>query len=88
MNGSISEFCYFLNLGCSDHNVDVPFKEDSAEEEKFGTNISHLGQYSKIAEKSLERFASVISAFKYTPGSRVSGLRAPLKDVRNTNNNR
>ncbi|CAK8578633.1 unnamed protein product [Lathyrus sativus] len=73
--------------GCSDHNVDAPFKEDSAEEEKFGTNISHLGHYSAIAEKSLERFASVISAFKYTPGSRVSGLRAPLKDVHNTNNN-
>ncbi|CAL5214246.1 unnamed protein product [Lathyrus oleraceus] len=73
--------------GCSDHNVDVPFKEDSAEEEKFGTNISHLGHYSEIAEKSLEKFASVISAFKYTPGSRVSGLRAPLKDVRNTRNN-
>ncbi|KAI5384824.1 exonuclease 1 [Lathyrus oleraceus] len=73
--------------GCSDHNVDVPFKEDCAEEENFGTNISHLGHYSEIAEKSLERFASVISAFKYTPGSRVSGLRAPLKDVRNTRNN-
>ncbi|CAI8618745.1 unnamed protein product [Vicia faba] len=72
--------------GCSDHNVDAPLKDDSAEE-KFGTNISHLGHYSKIAEKSLERFASVISAFKYTPGSRVSGLRAPLKDVRNSHNN-
>ncbi|XP_045825675.1 exonuclease 1 isoform X1 [Trifolium pratense] len=65
--------------GCSDHNV---------EEEKFGTNISHIGHYSEIAEKSLDRFASVISAFKYTSGSRVSGLRAPLKDVRNTHNNR
>ncbi|GAU18778.1 hypothetical protein TSUD_80670 [Trifolium subterraneum] len=65
--------------GCSDHNV---------EEEKFGTNISHIGHYSEIAEKSLDRFASVISAFKYTSGSRVSGLRAPLKDVRNTRNNR
>lgn len=65
--------------GCSDHNVDVPFKEDSVEEEKFGINISHLGHYSEIAEKSLERFASVISAFKYTPGSRVSGLHAPLR---------
>ncbi|WJX53294.1 hypothetical protein P8452_39306 [Trifolium repens] len=65
--------------GCSDDNV---------EEEKFGTNISHLGHYSKIAEKSLDRFTSVISAFKYTSGSRVSGLRAPLKDVRNIRNNR
>lgn len=65
--------------GCSDHNVDVPFKEDSAEEEKFGINISHLGHYSEIAEKSLEIFASVISAFKYTLGSRVSGLHAPLR---------
>jgi exonuclease-1 len=79
MKGSISEFWYCLNLGCSDDNV---------EEEKFGTNISHLGHYSEIAEKSLDRFTSVISAFKYTSGSRVSGLRAPLKDVRNIRNNR
>ncbi|XP_024627669.1 exonuclease 1 isoform X2 [Medicago truncatula] len=74
--------------GCSDHNVGGPFKENSAQEEKFGTNISHLGHYSQISEKSLERFASVISAYKYTSGSRVSGLRAPLKDVRNTHNKR
>ncbi|XP_073225593.1 exonuclease 1 isoform X2 [Cicer arietinum] len=74
--------------GCSDHNDDGPFKENSAAEENFGTNISHLRHYSEVAEKSLERFASVISSFKYTSGSRVSGLRAPLNDVRNTRNNR
>ncbi|KAJ0581548.1 putative exodeoxyribonuclease I [Helianthus annuus] len=55
------------------------------EEEKFGCNISHLGKYSEIAEKSMEKFMSVISSFKCTStGSRASGLRAPLKDVRNT----
>ncbi|GAV82235.1 XPG_N domain-containing protein/XPG_I domain-containing protein [Cephalotus follicularis] len=55
---------------------------------KFGSDISHLGHYSDIAEKSMERFVSVISSFKFSSGSRASGLRAPLKDVRNTCNNR
>lgn len=76
-----------MNLGFSDHNVDGPFAENNAEEVKFGTNISHVGHYSEIAEKSMERFESVLSSFRYT-GSRVSGLRAPLKDVHNTHNNR
>ncbi|XP_024993267.1 exonuclease 1 [Cynara cardunculus var. scolymus] len=54
-------------------------------EEKFGCDISHLGKYSDIAEKSMDRFISVISSFSCTSsGSRASGLRAPLKDVRNT----
>lgn len=54
------------------------------DEEKFGCNISHLGKYSEIAEKSMEKFISVISSFKcISSGSRASGLRAPLKDVRN-----
>ncbi|XP_027916681.1 exonuclease 1 isoform X2 [Vigna unguiculata] len=74
--------------GCCDHNVEGPVTENNGEEEKFGTNISHLGQYSEIAEKSMERFVSVISSFRCTSGTRVSGLRAPLKDVRNTSNNR
>jgi len=77
-----------LNLGCCDHNVEGPFTENSSEEEKFGTNISHLGQYSEIAEKSMERFVSVISSFRCTSGTRVSGLRAPVKDLPNTSNNR
>ncbi|TKY60094.1 Exonuclease 1 [Spatholobus suberectus] len=76
------------NNGCCDHNVDGPFTENNAEEEKFGTNISHLGQYSEIAEKSMERFVSAISSFRCTSGSRVSGLRAPLKDVQNTSDDR
>ncbi|XP_020204265.1 exonuclease 1 [Cajanus cajan] len=76
------------NNGCCDHNVDQPFTENNAEEEKFGTNISHLGQYSEIAEKSMEKFVSVISSFRCTSGTRVSGLRAPLKDVQNTSDNR
>ncbi|KAI3410570.1 Glutathione transferase, partial [Psidium guajava] len=54
-------------------------------EEKFGADISHLGRYSDIAEKSLERFVSVISSFRFAgSGSRPSGLRASLKDVHNT----
>ncbi|KAK8472571.1 hypothetical protein PHAVU_002G243800 [Phaseolus vulgaris] len=73
--------------GCCDHNVEGPFTENSSEE-KFGTNISHLGQYSEIAEKSMERFVSVISSFRCTSGTRVSGLRAPVKDLPNTSNNR
>ncbi|OMO82801.1 XPG/Rad2 endonuclease [Corchorus olitorius] len=65
------------------------FKETKAGEAKFGSNISHLGQYSDIAEKSMERFVSVISSFRFSsPGSRASGLRAPLKDARNTCTNR
>ncbi|BAT73569.1 hypothetical protein LR48_Vigan01g038800 [Vigna angularis] len=74
--------------GCCDRDVEGPVTENNGEEEKFGTNISHLGQYSEIAEKSMERFVSVISSFRCTSGTRVSGLRAPLKDVRNTSDNR
>ncbi|KAL8460782.1 hypothetical protein ACS0TY_032333 [Phlomoides rotata] len=60
-------------------------KETKAEEGKFGCNISHLGRYSDIAEKSMGKFVSVISSFKYkSSGSRASGLRAPLKDVNNS----
>uniref|UniRef100_A0A5B7CBH9 Exonuclease 1 n=1 Tax=Davidia involucrata TaxID=16924 RepID=A0A5B7CBH9_DAVIN len=63
--------------------------ETKAEEGKFGCNISHLGHYSDIAEKSIENFVSVISSFKCpSSGSRASGLRAPLKDVRNTSTSR
>ncbi|XP_021294238.1 exonuclease 1 isoform X2 [Herrania umbratica] len=65
------------------------FMETKAAEAKFGSNISHLGHYSDIAEKSMERFVSVISSFRFSsPGSRASGLRAPLKDARNTCTNR
>lgn len=59
-------------------------EETKAEEGKFSCNISHLGSYSDIAEKSVEKFVSVISSFKYNKsGSRASGLRAPLRDVKN-----
>ncbi|KAL6991332.1 hypothetical protein U1Q18_009449 [Sarracenia purpurea var. burkii] len=52
---------------------------------KFGCNISHLDDYSGIAEKSMESFVSLISSFKCSSsGSRASGLRAPLKDLQNT----
>ncbi|KAL7089238.1 hypothetical protein ACP275_13G176900 [Erythranthe tilingii] len=55
-----------------------------AEEGKLGCDISHLSRYSDIAEKSMEKFVSVISSFKYNPsGTRASGLRPPLKDINN-----
>ncbi|CAO1946188.1 unnamed protein product [Urochloa humidicola] len=52
-------------------------------EGRFGCNVSHVNMYSGIAEKSMDKFATFISSFRY-PGSRASGLRAPLKDVKNT----
>ncbi|KAI8573788.1 hypothetical protein RHMOL_Rhmol01G0302800 [Rhododendron molle] len=59
--------------------------ETEASGGKFGCNISHLENYSDMADKSIERFVSVISSFRCSSsGSRASGLRAPLKDVRNT----
>ncbi|XP_062095463.1 exonuclease 1 isoform X2 [Humulus lupulus] len=61
----------------------------ATDEGKFGSNISHLAKYSDIAEKSMEKFVSIISSFKFSSsGSRASGLRAPLKDARNTSTNR
>lgn len=64
-------------------NAETSTETDDAE--KFGSNISHIGHYSEIAEKSVERFVSAISSFRYSgPGTRASGLRAPLKDIRNT----
>ncbi|PSS29025.1 Exonuclease [Actinidia chinensis var. chinensis] len=56
--------------------------ETKAEGGKFGSNISHLKNYSDIAEKSIERFVSVISSFKCSSsGSSASGLRAPLRNT-------
>uniref|UniRef100_K3XEN3 Exonuclease 1 n=1 Tax=Setaria italica TaxID=4555 RepID=K3XEN3_SETIT len=52
-------------------------------EGRFGCNVSHVNMYSGIAEKSMDKFAALVSSFRY-PGSRASGLRAPLKDVKNT----
>ncbi|KAL6546444.1 hypothetical protein OROMI_022165 [Orobanche minor] len=64
-------------------------EEDPKHEgEKLACNINHLDRYSNIAEKSIEKFVSVLSSFKYSfSGSRVSGLRAPLKDIENNSNN-
>ncbi|CAA3016741.1 exonuclease 1 [Olea europaea subsp. europaea] len=70
-----------LTSGTCAYNLD----EETKGEGKFGCNISHLGHYSDIAEKSMEKFVSVISSFRFTSsGSRASGLRAPLKDIKNT----
>uniref|UniRef100_A0ACD5WJU7 Uncharacterized protein n=1 Tax=Avena sativa TaxID=4498 RepID=A0ACD5WJU7_AVESA len=56
---------------------------DTNSEGRFGCNVSHVNKYSGIAEKSMDKFAALISSFRYG-GSRASGLRAPLKDVKNT----
>ena len=56
---------------------------DTNSEGRFGCNVSHVNKYSGIAEKSMDKFAALISSFRYA-GSRASGLRAPLKDVKNT----
>ncbi|CAL9015767.1 unnamed protein product [Prunus brigantina] len=70
-------------------SLNETFTGTKTEEGKFGSNISHLGRYSDIAEKSMEKFVSAISSFRYSSsGSRASGLRAPLKDVQNTGTNR
>nr|XP_009604428.1 exonuclease 1 isoform X1 [Nicotiana tomentosiformis]XP_033512784.1 exonuclease 1 isoform X1 [Nicotiana tomentosiformis] len=70
-------------------DLDDSTNETKDGEGKFGSNISHLGRYSQIAEKSIESFVSVISSFRFTSnGSRASGLRAPLKDIKNTSTNR
>nr|XP_025885131.1 exonuclease 1 isoform X2 [Solanum lycopersicum] len=70
-------------------NLDDSTKETKDGQRKFGSNISHLGHYSQISEKSMDNFVSVISSFRYTSnGSRASGLRAPLKDIKNTSTNR
>ncbi|KAM0894965.1 hypothetical protein ACQ4PT_024127 [Festuca glaucescens] len=57
--------------------------DDTNSEGRFGCNVSHVNKYSGIAEKSMDKFAALISSFRYA-GSRASGLRAPLKDVKNT----
>lgn len=77
-----------LTSGTGFSNQEDSVMEMKEEQDKFGCNISHIGQYSDIAEKSMEKFVSLISSFRYASGSRASGLRAPLKDVRNTCTNR
>lgn len=55
---------------------------NSMEQEKFACDLSHLQQYSVIAEQSMERFASTISSFRCsTGGARASGLRPPPKSA-------
>lgn len=82
------KFVLLFTSGHNASNLRTTFTDEKTDEEKFGSNISHLGHYSDIAEKSMERFVSVISSFRFSSGSRASGLRAPLKDVRNTCNSR
>lgn len=55
---------------------------NSTQQEKFACDLSHLEQYSVIAEQSMERFVSTISSFRCSAGgARASGLRAPLKSA-------
>jgi hypothetical protein len=55
---------------------------NSMQQEKFACDLSHLEQYSVIAEQSMERFVSTISSFRCSAGgARASGLRAPLKSA-------
>ncbi|XP_044461272.1 exonuclease 1 [Mangifera indica] len=71
--------------GCCDPSFNKRSMETRTDEGKFGSDISHLGHYSEIAEKSMEKFVSVVSSFRCSSsGSRASGLRAPLKDLQNT----
>ncbi|KAL3345029.1 hypothetical protein AABB24_024136 [Solanum stoloniferum] len=77
------------NQGDFNSGLDDSTKETKDGQGKFGSNISHLGHYSQISEKSMDNFVSVLSSFRYTSnGSRASGLRAPLKDIKNTSTNR
>ncbi|CAO2823458.1 unnamed protein product [Amaranthus hypochondriacus] len=63
--------------------------DQPTEPEKFGCKISHLEHYSDISGKSMEKFVSVVSSFRFTSsGSRASGLRAPLRDVKNISSKR
>ncbi|OEL27786.1 Exonuclease 1 [Dichanthelium oligosanthes] len=73
------------SLPVIDEGCDTDDLDDTSirTEGRFGCNVSHVNMYSGIAEKSMDKFAALISSFRY-PGSRASGLRAPLKDVKNT----
>ncbi|XP_072951947.1 exonuclease 1 isoform X1 [Typha angustifolia] len=75
-------------MAISEEGSDIANRDsgtDMKAERKFGCDISHLKTYTGIAEKSMEKFASLISSFRYSSsGSRASGLRAPLKDVQNS----
>ncbi|KAL3616962.1 hypothetical protein CASFOL_039356 [Castilleja foliolosa] len=58
-------------------------EETNGREEMLASNISHLGRYSDISEKSMDKFVSKMSSFRYgSTGSRASGLRAPLKEIK------
>uniref|UniRef100_A0A7N0U2B7 XPG-I domain-containing protein n=1 Tax=Kalanchoe fedtschenkoi TaxID=63787 RepID=A0A7N0U2B7_KALFE len=65
---------------------DYQLTEPNPEDPKFGCNISHLDKYKDISGKLFHTLTS--SSRFYSSGSRASGLRAPLKDVRNTSTNR
>ncbi|CAM8900394.1 unnamed protein product [Rhodiola kirilowii] len=71
---------------CDTTLTNNPLAGPNHEEGKFGCNISHLDKYEDISGKS---FHSLTWSFKFnSSGSRASGLRAPLKDIRNIFKNR
>ncbi|KAG6497625.1 hypothetical protein ZIOFF_045529 [Zingiber officinale] len=52
---------------------------------KFGCDISHVNNYTTVAERSMGIFVALMSSFRYTQSSaRASVLRAPLKDIQNS----
>ncbi|KAG8078130.1 hypothetical protein GUJ93_ZPchr0007g3978 [Zizania palustris] len=69
-----------VNEGCDTDSLD---DINTNAEGRFGCNVSHVNEYNGIAKKSMDKFAVLISSFRYT-GSHASSLCAPLKDVKNT----
>ncbi|KMZ66855.1 Flap endonuclease 1 [Zostera marina] len=85
--GEENQHCFVSHLKKKNASQDVPGKS-IFEGENLVCDISHLEKYSGIAEESMKRFVSVISSFSYTSnGSRASGLRAPLKKLKNNSLN-
>ncbi|KAE8722978.1 5'-3' exonuclease family protein isoform 1 [Hibiscus syriacus] len=83
---------YFKGMVSKRKNSSLEYDEpENVNPQQIYMDASHddTGHYSNVAEKSMERFVSVISSFRFSsPGSRASGLRAPLKYAPNTCINR
>ncbi|MFS7917359.1 putative exodeoxyribonuclease I [Helianthus anomalus] len=90
-NDDLSQKCMradqsHANQGVCNYDLDDQMQATRDVEEKFGCNISHLGKYSEIAEKSMGKFMSVIYIIFQMHFNCFSSKRAtiPLKDIRNT----
>ncbi|XP_078442177.1 5'-3' exonuclease family protein isoform X2 [Wolffia australiana] len=66
---------------------DLAGNESNAEDRQSSRcDISHIDRYTGIAEKSMEKFIAVMASYRHIPsGSRASGLRPPLRDIKNMN---